>query len=140
MLERVAANCGAAPEVLTADTGYVSETNISYCERSGVDAYIAVPKKEAVHGPMPPTTPAQHARFAMQIKLKTARGAELYARRKVIVEPVFGQIKQAMAFRRFSLRGLEKVPDEWGIVSLCHNVLKLFRRCGSMKSLAASPA
>lgn len=45
-----------------------------------------------------------------------------------------------MGFRRFSLRGLEKVPDEWGIVSLCHNLLKLFRRCGSMKSLAASPA
>lgn len=139
MVERVTDNCGVTPEVLTADSGYVSDTNIAFCERSGVDAYLALPKKDAF-APMPPTTSAQHARFAMQVKLKTERGTALYARRKVIVEPVFGQIKQAMGFRRFSLRGLDKVPDEWGIVSLCHNVLKLFRRCTSMKNLVASPA
>jgi hypothetical protein len=43
-------------------------------------------------------------------------------------EPVFGQIKGAMGFRRFSLRGLFEVPSEWGIVATCHNLLKLFRR------------
>jgi hypothetical protein len=63
----------------------------------------------------------------MHDKLTTSRGKELYARRKAIIEPVFGQIKQAMGFRRFSLRGLAKVPQEWGIVCLCHNLLKLWR-------------
>jgi hypothetical protein len=43
----------------------------------------------------------------------------------VIVEPVFGQIKEARSFRRFSLRGLRKVRGEWTLVSLCHNLLKL---------------
>ena len=49
---------------------------------------------------------------------------ELYSRRKVIVEPVFGQIKEPRAFRRFSLRGLGKVRREWTLVCLCHNLLK----------------
>jgi len=47
--------------------------------------------------------------------------------RKAIVEPVFGQIKQVRGFRQFSLRGLEKVTAEWDLVSLTHNLLKLFR-------------
>ena len=63
----------------------------------------------------------------MKVKLASAKGKELYPRRKVIAEPVFGQIKGAMSFRRFSLRGLLKVPSEWGIVATCHNLLKLVR-------------
>ena len=47
--------------------------------------------------------------------------------RKSIVEPVFGQIKQARGFRQFSFRGLEKVTAEWNLVALTHNLLKLFR-------------
>lgn len=47
--------------------------------------------------------------------------------RKSIVEPVFGQIKQARGFRQFSLGGLAKVTAEWDLVALTHNLLKLFR-------------
>ena len=54
----------------------------------------------------------------------------MYARRKVIVEPVFGQIKGARGFRRFLLRGLGKVRGEWRLVCLTHNLLKIWRyRC-----------
>jgi hypothetical protein len=60
--------------------------------------------------------------------MKTEKGRELYARRKVIVEPVFGQIKEARGFRQFSLRGLEKVNGEWRLVCLTHNLLKIWRR------------
>ncbi|HEU4934846.1 MAG TPA: transposase [Vicinamibacterales bacterium] len=56
-------------------------------------------------------------------------GAAIYATRKGIVEPVLGQIKQGRGFRRFLLRGLEKVRDEWGLVCTTHNVLKLYRIC-----------
>jgi hypothetical protein len=66
-----------------------------------------------------PTTSAQRARVAMQVKLHTPEGKAAYARRKVIVEPVFGRIKSVMGFRRFSLRGLMKAPSEWGIVCAC---------------------
>ena len=54
----------------------------------------------------------------------------------MIVEPVFGQIKQALGFRRFSLRGLAKVAAEWGIVCLCHNLLKLCRAAGTCQAVA----
>jgi hypothetical protein len=93
-----------------------------------VDAYIAVgrdPAKTSATSPDP--TPAQQARAAMTAKLKTAEGKAIYARRKCIVEPAFGQIKQARGLRRFSFRGLDKVRAEWAFVCATHNLLKLFR-------------
>ena len=51
----------------------------------------------------------------------------LYARRKAIVEPVFGQIKEVRGFRRFLLRGMRKVAGEWSMLTATHNLLKLFR-------------
>jgi hypothetical protein len=60
-----------------------------------------------------------------------------YGRRKGIAEPVFGQIKQALGLRRFSLRGLAKVASECGFVCLCHNVLKLYRAAGARPALAS---
>jgi Transposase DDE domain len=56
-------------------------------------------------------------------------GAAVYALRKTIVEPVFGQIKQARGFRRFLLRGLEKVRGEWALICMTHNLLKLHKIC-----------
>jgi transposase/IS5 family transposase len=117
MLEQVEDNCGVRPVALSADSGYFSEANARHCARAGIDAHIAVGRKED----------GAIGRLPMHDKLTTSRGKELYARRKAIIEPVFGQIKQAMGFRRFSLRGLAKVPQEWGIVCLCHNLLKLWR-------------
>jgi transposase len=127
MLERVAAATGEMPAILTAEAGYLSEGNITYCAKAGVDAYISARKSDAEKLTQVPDTPRLIAHWDMSEKLKTSRGKKIYALRKILVEPVFGQIKAAMGFRRFSLRGLEKVPYEWGIVCLCHNLLKLFR-------------
>jgi len=63
----------------------------------------------------------------MRSKLQTAAGRAVYARRKTIPEPVFGQIKQGRGFRRFWLRGVRKVRGEWTLICLTHNLLKLFR-------------
>jgi hypothetical protein len=63
----------------------------------------------------------------MKRKLQTQVGRRIYAMRKAIVEPVFGQIKQVRGFRQFLLRGLEKVQREWALVCLTHNILKLHR-------------
>lgn len=65
----------------------------------------------------------------MKRKLATKTDHAIYARRKTIVEPVFGQIKQAQGFRSFLLRGVEKVCGEWALVCATHNVLKLYRAC-----------
>jgi hypothetical protein len=63
----------------------------------------------------------------MTRRLRTERARALYARRKVIVEPVFGQIKAARGIRTFLLRGLAKVRGEWSLIAMTHNLLKLWR-------------
>jgi Transposase DDE domain len=63
----------------------------------------------------------------MRAKLTTPPARALYARRKQIVEPVFGQIKEGRGFRRFSFRGHPQVAAEWILICLTHNLLKLFR-------------
>jgi len=63
----------------------------------------------------------------MSRKLRTIKGRCTYSKRKQVVEPVFGQIKQARGFRQFLFRGLEKVGAEWDLICLTHNLLKLFR-------------
>jgi transposase len=71
----------------------------------------------------------------MAAKVRTEAGQRLYSRRKVIVEPVFGQIKGARGFRHFSVRNLEKMNGEWQLVCLTHNLLKIWRyRCAPGKN------
>ena len=70
------------------------------------------------------------AQEQMRAKLRTEGGRAVYGLRKGVVEPVFGQIKGARGFRRFCLRGLEKIKGEWRLVCLTHNLLKIWRyRC-----------
>ena len=78
---------------------------------------------------------ATTAKERMAAKVRTPEGKAFYARRKVIVEPVFGQIKEARGFRRFLLRGLAKLRGEWRLVCLTHHLLKLWRY-GSAPSTA----
>jgi hypothetical protein len=63
----------------------------------------------------------------MRERLASETGKALYAQRKVIVEPVFGQIKETRGFRRFRMRGLKRVAAEWKLICATHNLLKLFR-------------
>ena len=63
----------------------------------------------------------------MERKLRTVRGRAIYAQRKLIPEPVFGQIKQARGFRQFLRRGVTAVREEWTLICTVHNLLKLHR-------------
>jgi transposase len=127
MLDRCEENCGALPKELLADSGYFSVENAAHCEDRGVEAYIAVSRKEAHQAPSGRATPALAARATMHAKLSTEAGKKTYSRRKVIAEPPIGQIKFAQGFRRFLLRGLEKVRFEFSLVCTGHNLLKLWR-------------
>ena len=71
----------------------------------------------------------------MREKLATPAGRGIYALRKAVVEPVFGQIKEIRGFRRFSFRGVHNVTAEWGLICLTHNLLKLF---GARRALQAA--
>ena len=120
-----------AGECLIADSGYCSEKNIKACEAAGIEPLIAVGRDEhhpdwrqrhSEPAPLPDNaTPVQ----AMSHRLKTKDGRARYALRKQTIEPVFGIIKSVMGFRRFSLRGLKKVADEWTLVYLAWNLKRL---------------
>ena len=117
----------------TADTGYFSEDNMSALDSNERidDVFIATGRQK--HNDKVPDAPKGRppkdltAKQKMARRNRTKKGRTEYARRKVIIEPVFGQIKQAMGFRNFLLRSLEKMQGEWKLVCLTHNLLKLFR-------------
>ena len=111
----------------TYDSGYYSEAAAAAVEQVGFDPYMATGRQRH-HGPEPEgaETPLT-AKERMAAKVRTPAGRAVYARRKVIAEPVFGQIKEARGFRRFLLRGLQNIRGEWRLVCLTHNLLKIWR-------------
>jgi hypothetical protein len=130
MTRQIAANTGQLPHALSADAGYFSEDNLTDKELESIALYI--PPNRIKHstktdvpkiGRIPKNIKSADR---MRRKLSTTKGKSIYARRKCIVEPVFGQIKEARGFRRFSFRELEKVKSEWNLVCLVHNIMKLF--------------
>jgi len=125
LLRATVANCGAAPGKVSADSGYFSAQNVAACESMGISAYISVSR--AAHDGRVTDRRTTPAKEAMRLKLESDEGRAVYARRKAIVEPVFGQMKAARGFRRLSLRGRQKAAGEWGLICLTHNLLKLFR-------------
>jgi hypothetical protein len=112
----------------SADAGYFSEGNVCEPQKWGINPYIATGRQRheetplAVRGRTPGNLTVKET---MARKLATKAGKAVYSRRKVIVEPVFGQIKEARGLRRFLLRGLQKVRGEWSLITLTHNILKL---------------
>jgi transposase len=134
MVEAIEQQSGQRPEEILADSGYCSEENLAYLESADqperkINGFIATGKqKHGEHrlpckrGPLPKGA-TQVDR--MKRKLQTKLGKAVYAARKCVVEPVFGQIKQARGFRQFLLRGKEKVKGEWALVCLTHNILRL---------------
>ena len=106
-----------------ADAGYCNEDDLEALEESGVDAYVALGRegRRAVA-----VDAARHpAKARMAEKLATAPGRAQYARRKWLSEAPNGWIKEVLGFRRFSLRGLNKVQGEWDLVCLALNVKRL---------------
>jgi hypothetical protein len=134
MVEIIEQQSGQRPEAILADSGYCSEENLAYLESADqperkIDGFIATGKqKHGEHrlpckrGPLPKGATKVDR---MKRKLQTKVGKAVYAARKCVVEPVFGQIKQARGFRQFLLRGKDKVKGEWALVCLTHNILRL---------------
>ena len=116
----------------TADNGYLSEEAVEALETMGIDPHIATGRQKHHEAAVPlaegECAPAASAKEKMQQKLRTATGKLLYAARKHIVEPAFGQIKAARGIRKFLLRSLAKVSAEWQLICLTHNLLKIWRR------------
>src|SRR6266849_5489581 len=115
MLDAIEANMGELPDELSADAGYCSEANLERLEQKRVSGYVATGRQKhgaaAATGERAYRTASRLA--AMATKLRRAGRRSRYRLRKQVVEPVFGQIKQARGFRQFLMRGIEKVTAEW---------------------------
>jgi transposase len=123
LIDGIETNLGAKPKEASADSGYLSEANLQALADRNISAYIATGRakhpaevKRKITGPLTK---------AMRDKLKRAGWRSRYRLRKQVVEPVFGQIKQARGFRQFLLRGIEKVKAEWALICTAHNLAKL---------------
>ena len=134
MVEAIEHQSGQRPAAILADNGYCSEENLAFLESAGqpekqIDGFIATGKQK--HGehrlpsPRGPLPKGATRVDKMKRKLKSKVGKAIYAARKCVVEPVFGQIKQARGFRQFLLRGKDKIKGEWALVCLTHNILRL---------------
>jgi transposase len=123
MVKRTESNALGKTERILADSGYRDEESFQVLEKKQIDAYIALGRegKKAPHEP----TGKDPASCRMWEKLKTERGRAQYRRRKAIVEPVFGWVKEILGFRRFRLRGFESVSGEWDLVCLAVNLKRL---------------
>jgi transposase len=134
MMAQVVLNTGAAPKKALMDAGYFSENNMEKLGELGIEAFI--PPNRMEHGSDIPAAPKGRmpgnlsAADRMRRKLRTKKGHAVYARRKEIVEPVFGQIKQGRGFRQFLLRGVDNVRSEWILICMTHNLLKLWKAVG----------
>lgn len=129
MIDQTTANCGAQPRQVLADAGYFSEDNIAAATSRGIDALIATGRLK--HHETPPPAPRGRipknatTKERMARKLRTKAGRAAYARRKAIVEPVFGQIDTVQGGKAVLLRG-EIAAAEWAFLNACHNLRKLF--------------
>jgi transposase len=127
LLDGIRAGLGRNPSEVSADAGYCSDANLRTIGRRRINGYIATGRQK--HGTKSATTKKASTPNSliarMSTQLKRAGYRSRYRLRKQIVEPVFGQIKQARGFRQFLLRGIEKVSAEWALVCTAHNLVKL---------------
>jgi transposase len=137
MVDQTEANLAAAGvkdaiKALLGDAGYYSETNATALESRGIEPYLATERlkhnEKVASAPRGRIPQGLSAKQRMARKLRTKQGRQMYAKRKGMIEPIFGQLKHVLGFRQFSLRGLASMRAEWRLMATVHNVLKLWRQ------------
>ena len=123
LLDEVVETVGEQPETVLADAGYGNERDLADLETRGIDGYVSLGREGKKARPRDPEKNPATSRMAE--KLSTPAGRAAYAERKWLSEAPHGWIKHVLGFRRFSLRGLEKVRGEWDLVCLALNAKRL---------------
>lgn len=126
MVEAVKDNLAELPKRVLADTGFRSEDSFAKLEKykEQMELLVALGREGKDQAAIDPKQYPATVRMAERLASK--EGQAHYRRRKAIVEPVFGWIKHAIGFRQFSLRGLNKVTGEWGLVCLALNLRRMW--------------
>ena len=136
MVDQARANLDAAGiedaiKAALGDAGYYSETNATDLESRGIEPYLATERlkhhEKVASAPRGRIPKGLSAKQRMARKLRTKKGRAMYAKRKGMIEPIFGQLKQVLGFRQFSMRGLASMRGEWRLMATVHNLLKLWR-------------
>lgn len=123
LVDAIKASTGRKPREVSADVGYCSEANLEALGARRIRGYIATGRQKHPEGGEKQRRGPQVE--AMRNRLKRGGRRSRYRLRKQVVEPVFGQIKQARGFRQFLMRGIDKVRGEWALLCTVHNILKL---------------
>ncbi|TDC83596.1 IS1182 family transposase [Micromonospora sp. KC606] len=147
MLDQSAANTDVHAKQALVDAGYCSEANLAAAAarqaEHGTETLMATGRlahDEQVSAAPRGRIPANATpRERMARKLRTKPGRAAYARRKAIVEPVFGQIITCQDGRELLLRGENGARGEWRLLAACHNLRKIFRHAGTAGLTAARP-
>lgn len=137
MSETVARECGQRPDVVMADAGYYSMEQIAAVETRGVEVYVPdrLIAGELAGGATVAEMNARQKRRhpglqQLRERMRGPTARRCYARRKALVEPVFGVLKQQRGMRQFRRRGLRAVGTEWALATTAFNLTRLFRRIG----------
>ena len=133
MTEHTLTNTGQVPGQVLADAGYCSADNLEraadFTAEHGTEFFIATGRRR--RDDPPPVAPRGRIpndatdKQRMARKLATKKGHAIYARRKAIVEPVFGQMSTLQNGKQLLLRGLDGARGEWLLLAACHNLRKL---------------
>jgi transposase len=132
LVEQIEQRCGSPPVVALADSGFYSNENLVSLSERGVQAYIPDTQlaselntgRRLRNGNM---VPSHKELKRMRRRLRSPAGRRMYARRKALVEPAWGVLKQQRGMRQFRLRGLAKVGIELTLATLAYNVTRLRR-------------
>jgi hypothetical protein len=128
MVDQVKQRCGAPPGATLADSGFFSINNLKGMEQRNIDAYV--PDSNMARalnlGGRCRTRARARAHRRMRAKLRSPAGQAAYARRKAIVEPVFGVLKQQRTMRQFRTRGLDRVGNEFTLATMAFNITRLY--------------
>jgi len=128
LLREVEKNLGRLPNQVSADAGYYSRAAITHQSVRDVDLHVPPNQRKPLDwGPEVALPENATLQERMWHKLGSKAGREVFSKRKVIVEPVFAQVKHVRGFRQFLLRGLAQVEAEWLLVCMTHNLMKMFR-------------
>lgn len=126
LLDQLRRNLGRQAREVSADAGYCTENNLRELAHRRIRGFVATGRqRHGSKGPSPMRNWKGQWTQAMAARLARGGRRTRYRLRKQVVEPVFGQIKECLGFRRFLLRGLQKVGGEWSLICTAHNLRKL---------------
>jgi transposase len=129
LVDMVEQTCGEKLQSASADSGFFSVDNLRALEERHIDGYV--PDSNLARclnrgGPLR-TRASDPVHRRMRRKLRDPAGRAIYAKRKTIVEPVNGVLKEQRGMRRFRRRGLGKVRVEWALTSTAYNLTRMWR-------------